>query len=146
MRWLFAHPAPVDHDRVVAAIAAAETRTSGRIRVLLARHRAPHPIAAAQKHFRKLSIAQLPQHNGVLIFVAPRSRTFAVIGDRGVHEKCGEGFWQEMAAAMTGYFKKGDFTEGLLHGVERAGALLAEHFPPEGAGGGPAAGSLEEVD
>jgi len=146
MRWLFAHPAPVDHDRVVAAIGAAEARTSGRIRVLLARHRAPRPVAAARKHFRKLSIAQLPQHNGVLIFVAPRSRTFAVIGDKGVHEQCGEAFWTELAAAMTGYFKKGDFTAGLVHGIERAGAALAAHFPPEGPGGGSAAGNVEEVD
>ncbi|HVW21408.1 MAG TPA: TPM domain-containing protein [Opitutaceae bacterium] len=146
MRWLFAHPAPVDQGRIVAAIAAAEARTSGRIRVLLARHRAPHPVAAAQKHFGKLAIAGLPQRNGVLIFVAPRSRTFAVVGDRGVHEKCGEAFWRELASAMRGYFQKDDFTEGLLHGIERAGQLLAEHFPPEAAGGGPAAGSLEEVD
>ncbi|HEX3729411.1 MAG TPA: TPM domain-containing protein [Opitutaceae bacterium] len=146
MRWLFAHPAPVDHGRVVAAIAAAESRTSGKIRVLLARHRAPRPIAAARKHFTKLSIAHLPERNGVLIFVAPRSRTFAVIGDRGVHEKCGEGFWTELAAAMTGYFKRGDFTEGLVHGIERAGAALAAHFPPEGPGGGSAPDGVEEVD
>jgi uncharacterized membrane protein len=30
---------------------------------------------------------------------------------------------------MTGHFKRGEFTAGLLHGVARAGALLAEHFP-----------------
>jgi uncharacterized membrane protein len=31
---------------------------------------------------------------------------------------------------MEGYFKRGDFTGGLVHGIARAGALLAAHFPP----------------
>lgn len=146
MRWLFSSPLPVDHDRVNAAIVAAEGRTSGRIRVLIARHRAPQPVAAAQKHFPRLGIARLPERNGVLLFVAPRSRTFAVIGDQGVHEKCGDAFWSELAAAMTGYFKKGDFTEGLVHGIERAGALLAGHFPPESGPAGPPTDGVEEVD
>ena len=145
MRWIFANPLDVDHDRVNAAIVAAEARTSGRIRVLVARHRAPHAVAAAQRHFQRLGIAQLPKRSGVLIFVAPRSRTFAVIGDQGVHEKCGDAFWRELAAAMTIYFKKGDFTAGLVHGIERAGALLAEHFP---ADAGPSAppDAVEDVD
>lgn len=146
MRWLFAHPAPVDHDRIVAAIAAAEARTSGRIRVLMARHRAPRPMASARKHFAKLSIASLPQRNGVLIFVAPRSRTFALIGDQGVHEKCGEAFWKDLSAAMAGYFRKGEYTEGLVHGIERAGALLAEHFPAGDPPASPEAGTVEDVD
>ncbi len=146
MRWLFSSPLPVDHARVNAAIVAAEGRTSGRIRVLIARHRAPHPVAAAQRHFQRLGIAQLPARNGVLLFVAPRSRTFAVIGDTGVHEKCGDAFWRELAAAMTGYFKESEFTDGLVHGIERAGVLLAEHFPPESGPAGPATDAVEEVD
>ena len=146
MRWLFTSPLPIDHDRVNAAIVAAEARTSGRIRVLVARHRAPRPVTAAEHHFQRLSIAQLPQRSGVLIFVAPRSRTFAVIGDQGVHEKCGEGFWRELAGAMTTYFKKGDFTDGLVHGIERAGALLAEHFPAEAGPAGASPDTVEEVD
>jgi uncharacterized membrane protein len=146
MRWLFSSPLPVDHDRVNAAIVAAEAGTSGRIRVLLARHRAPQPVAAAQRHFQRLGIAQLPERNGVLIFVAPRSRTFAVIGDQGVHEKCGKSFWTELAAAMTVYFKKGDFTDGLVHGIERAGVLLAEHFPAQPGPVVPPTDAVEDVD
>ncbi len=146
MRWLFSSPIDLDHARVTAAIVAAEAQTSGRVRVLVARHRAPRPIAAAQAHFPKLSIATLPQRNGVLIFVSPRSRTFAIIGDRGVHEQCGEAFWTELAAAMTGYFKQGRFTDGLVHGIERAGALLAAHFPPGSDAGLPPTDAVEDVD
>ena len=57
-----------------------------------------------QREFVRLGMADSPQHNGVLIFVAPRSHKFAVIGDKAVHEKCGDEFWQKLAEAMGGYF------------------------------------------
>jgi uncharacterized membrane protein len=126
---LFYSQPEIDHARVTAAIAAAERRTSGEIRVLLARTKAPDPVAAARRQFERLGMTGTAERNGVLIFLAPRSRTFAVIGDTGVHEKCGDGFWRELAAAMGGHFRRGDFTTGLVGGIERAGALLAEHFP-----------------
>lgn len=126
----FFSPTPrIDHDRVVAAIGAAEAKTSGEIRVLLARHKAADPVAAAQRHFERLGMTQTAARNGVLIFLAPRSRTFAVIGDTAIHEKCGAAFWTELAAAMTEHFKRGDFTAGLEHGIATAGTLLAQHFP-----------------
>jgi uncharacterized membrane protein len=46
-----------------------------------------------------------------------------------VHDKCGDPFWRLLTAAMALHFKRGEFTEGLVHGIEKAGALLAEHFP-----------------
>lgn len=120
---------PIDQQRVVAAIAAAEQRTSGEIRVLLARQPAPDAIAAAQRHFDRLGMRRTAARNGVLIFIAPASRTFAVIGDTGVHEKCGDAFWRELATAMTDRFRRGEFTDGLILGIDRAAALLAAHFP-----------------
>jgi uncharacterized membrane protein len=128
MHWRL-HMPSIDHDRVVGAIAAAEAKTSGEIRVLVARHKAPDAVAAAQEYFNKLGMANSPRRNGVLIFVAPLSRTFAVIGDSGVHEKCGDAFWSQLAEAMASRFRERDFTGGLVHGIERAGVLLAAHFP-----------------
>jgi len=128
MNWFTTTPS-IDHARVVAAIGAAELRTSGEIRVLLAKQKAADPVAAAKAHFERLGMTRTAARNGVLIFLAPLSRNFAVIGDAGVHEKCGEAFWTELATAMTAHFKRGEFTGGLVHGIERAGALLAEHFP-----------------
>jgi uncharacterized membrane protein len=146
MRWLFSSPASVDHDRILAALRAAERSTSGKIRVVLARHRTRDPLGSAQRHFSRLGMAAEPEHNGVLIFVAARSRAFAIVGDRGIHEKCGDSFWRELTAAMETYFKRGDFTGGLVHGIERAGELLAEHFPAGGERSGPEPGDVQEVD
>jgi uncharacterized membrane protein len=125
----FSSEPSIDHDRVVAAIAAAELKTSGEIRVLIARQRAEDPMAAATAHFERLGMTATAERSGVLIFLAPKSHTFAVIGDRGVHEKCGDSVWKLLAAAMELHFKRGEFTAGLEHGIEKAGALLAEYFP-----------------
>jgi uncharacterized membrane protein len=145
MHWRLFMP-KIDHERVLAAVRAAEAKTSGEIRVLVARHKAPEPVPAAQDYFNKLGMAQSPHRNGVLIFLAPLSRRFAVIGDSGVHEKCGDAFWNELAEAMGARFRKGEFTEGLVHGIERAGDLLAKHFP-RSAGDAPARGAkASEVD
>jgi uncharacterized membrane protein len=128
MNWPFSIPR-IAHKRVVAAIQAAEAGTSGEIRVVVARHKAADPKAAAQGYFNRFGMAKSPHRNGILIFVAPRSRNFAVIGDSGVHEKCGDAFWDGLAAAMTDRFRRGEFTDGLIHGIERAGELLAKTFP-----------------
>jgi uncharacterized membrane protein len=117
------------HDSVVDAIHQAEQTTTGEIRVIVSHKHVETPVPEAQKEFVRLGMNRSPGRNAVLIFVAPRSHTFAVIGDKAVHEKCGDEFWQKLAAAMTGYFRKSEFTEGIVHGVKKAGELLAEHFP-----------------
>ena len=117
------------HDNIVAAIRDAEQKTSGRIHVSISPHHIDDPVVAAQVEFMRLGMNQSPERNGVLIFVAPHSQKFAVIGDEGVHAKCGDEFWRKLADAMTGYFRKSEFTPGIIHGVQKAGALLAEHFP-----------------
>jgi uncharacterized membrane protein len=117
------------HDHVVAAIREAEQKTSGEIRVFISHKNIEDAVAEAQTAFMRLGMTKTRHRNGVLIFVAPQARKFAVIGDDGVHRRCGDEFWQAMAAEMTGYFKKSEFTQGILHGIRKAGELLAAHFP-----------------
>lgn len=122
-------PLEIDFDRVQTAVSAAELRTSGELRVVVSRSAAPDPVANARREFDRLGMAGTDARNGVLIFLAPRSRTFAIIGDEAIHAHCGESFWREVASAMETEFRRGDFTAGLVLGLERAGALLATHFP-----------------
>lgn len=126
---LFSPIPPIDDGAVVAAIAAAEVRTSGEIRVFISSGTTPDPVLAAEKQFERMNMTQTAARNGILIFLAPASHTFAVVGDKGVHEKCGDAFWRELAAAMNEHFKHGDFTRGLVLGIERAGVLLSDFFP-----------------
>ena len=119
----------LDHDRIVRAIAAAEGKTSGEIRVFVQRGEIADPMAAARTQFAKLGMTRTRERNGVLIFVAPRAQKFAVIGDEGVHEKCGEAFWQQLIEAMQAHFKAENFTDAVVHAIEQTGELLAQHFP-----------------
>jgi len=117
------------HDSIVAAIREAEHKTSGAIRVRISPKHIDDAVATAQAEFLRLGLNQSPERNSVLIFVAPRAHKFAVIGDEAVHAKCGDEFWRQLADAMAGYFRKSEFTPGIIHGVQKAGELLAEHFP-----------------
>ena len=119
----------IHHDTIVAAIREAELKTSGEIRVFISHKTVEDPVVAAQAEFMRMGMGRTQHRNAVLIFVAPRARKFAVIGDDGVHSKCGGAFWRELADLMTDYFRKSEFTRGIIHGVQKAGELLAEHFP-----------------
>lgn len=119
----------LDHERIVAAIREAEAHTRGEIRVHASNRAADHPQLEAARQFERLGMTATAERNGVLIYVAPRSQRFAILGDSGIHEKCGPDFWKEVAAAMEQDFREGRFTEGLLKGIAKAGDALATHFP-----------------
>jgi uncharacterized membrane protein len=114
---------------IVAAIQAAELKTSGELRVFISHKNIADPVVAAQKEFTRLGMAKTRDRNAVLIYLAPRTHKFAVIGDQGVHARCGDAFWQELALAMTAHFRANEFTAGIVQGIGRAGELLTEHFP-----------------
>jgi uncharacterized membrane protein len=118
-----------DSERIVAAIAAAERMSSGEIRVHVTRHKPEDLEGRALRRFQRLGMANTKERNGVLIYIAPRVRRFRILGDVAIHEKCGPEFWKEVAAAMEAHFRKGNFTEGVVAGIERVGEVLARHFP-----------------
>jgi uncharacterized membrane protein len=122
----------LDHDRIVAAILDAESRSKGEIRVHVTNQPTPEVEAAARAQFEKLEMTKTALRNGVLIYVAPRSQKFAVIGDAGIHERCAPTFWADIAAAMEADFRAGRFTDGIVKGVQAAGDALARYFPREG--------------
>ena len=119
----------LDLTAIEAAIAKAERETSGEIRVVILHQPVTDALAAAQTAFLRLGMEKTKERNGVLIFVAPESQNFAVVGDDGVHQKCGQTFWDELALAMSDAFKAGQYTEGLIKGIDRAANLLGQHFP-----------------
>ena len=120
----------LEHDRVVQAIRDAEAKTSGEIRVYIQRGSLKGDVlAAAQKRFHKLGLHRTHERNAVLIFVAPRAHKFAVVGDRAIHEKCGEEFWRRLVEGMRAHFKNEKFSHALVEAIEETGKVLAAHFP-----------------
>ena len=121
----------IDQGKIVVAIREAEAHTSGQIRVFVSHHKTHNALWSARQSFAKLKMNQTALHNAVLIFVAPVSHQFAVVGDTAVHAKCGEEFWDTVIVAMQPGMKQGDFTGALIHGIEKVGSILAAHFPPD---------------
>ena len=123
----------VDSGRVVAAIQAAERACSGEFRVSVAPFFWGSVDRAAARAFDQLGMAGTAGRNGVLIFLVPSRRRFAVRGDAGIHAKAGQAFWDDLAACLEAHFRRGDFTEGLVQAIGLAGERLAPLFPPGGA-------------
>jgi uncharacterized membrane protein len=120
----------LEHDRIVAAIREAESKTSGEIRVLIQRGKLKSdPLIAAQKKFHRLGMHKTRERNAVLIFVAPRVHKFAVVGDNAIHERCGEQFWQSVVDGMRVHFQNEKFNHALTEAVNEVGKVLAAHFP-----------------
>jgi uncharacterized membrane protein len=121
----------VDKERVRKAIVEAEKQTSGEICVSVARFFWGRVRPAAERAFRRLGMTNTRLRNGILFFIVPARKRFIVLGDEGIHAKVGQDFWDEIAADMTGHFRKGEFREGILAGIQAAAAGLALHFPYE---------------
>ena len=120
----------LEHDRILQAISAAESKTSGEIRVLVQRGKLnTDPLLAAQKKFHRLGMHKTRERNAVLIFVVPRAHKFAVVGDAAIHEKCGNEFWQQTVEKMRAHFQMEKFTEALVQTIEEIGSVLASYFP-----------------
>ena len=122
-----------DSDRIVSAIAEAERKSSGEIRVHVTRRIPENLEERALRRFELLGMTNTAGRNGVLVYIAPRARQFRVLGDVAIHEKCGPEFWQEVAHGIEESFRRGEFTEGVVRCVERVGEGLARHFPRHAA-------------
>ena len=127
--------AKAEQQLIVDAIAAAELQTSGEIRFHLERDvpaKAPvdgDPYLQARRIFDKLGMHQTAARNGVLVYMAVRSRKFAVVGDEELHTRVGDDFWTDVVETMAGHFAKDRFAEGIEAGVGLIGEKLREHFP-----------------
>ena len=120
----------LEHERIVQAIREAESKTSGEIRVFIQRGKlTANPLVAAQKKFHQLRMHTTRERNAVLIFVAPRAHKFAVTGDKAIHEKCGNEFWQRIVDGMRAHFENEKFSHALVEAIREIGKLLTAHFP-----------------
>src|ERR1700692_1452657 len=85
-----------EQAQIVAAIASSEKQTSGEIRVYVESHcRFVDPLDRAAETFYGLKMEKTEAHNAVLVYVATKDRQLALYGDKGIHEKVGDKFWNE---------------------------------------------------
>src|SRR6188508_3243709 len=119
----------LDEQRILDAIRGAEKMTSGEIRVYISHKERHDALAFAKRRFRELGMMKTRERNAVLIYIVPRTQQFAVVGDTGIHQKCGNEFWQKIASGMSQRMKENRFTDAIVSAIEEAGSALQSHFP-----------------
>lgn len=120
-----------EKERIVQAIHEAERQTSGEIRVYLESQAKGHLMERAKKIFEKLGMTKTRHQNGVLIYFSLLGHSFAVLGDRGIHEKVGDNFWKEIVSVMEESFSREEFASGIIQAIRKAGEKLKKYFPHE---------------
>ena len=120
---------PAQEEAVVAAIKQAEKNTSGEIRVHIENHAEKPPLERAQEVFAVLGMQATTARNGVLFYVGVADRTFAIAGDAGIDSVVESDFWDTTKDIVLSHFKEGNFTDGLVAGILRAGERLKQYFP-----------------
>ncbi|TFV95810.1 TPM domain-containing protein [Algoriphagus kandeliae] len=121
-----------DREQIIQAIVGAEKVTSGEIQVHIENHCRIEVLDRAAEVFETLKMYQTKDRNGVLFYLAVEDHKFAVLGDAGINQVVPVDFWEQIKNRMAELFSKGQFTQGLIEGIESAGKALSEHFPHQG--------------
>ncbi len=118
-----------EEREVVEAIRIAEKNTSGEIRVHIEKETSIAPIERAVEVFHQLKMDTTQERNGVIIYIAAKSKQFAIYGDKGINDKVNDDFWNSTKDIMLQYFKNGENKLALIKGIEKAGEQLKKYFP-----------------
>jgi uncharacterized membrane protein len=118
-----------EEQEIVEAIRVGEKNTSGEIRVHIEKTTALDPYDRALEVFNELKMDETQLKNGVLIYLAVTDRTFVICGDQGINDIVTNTFWDRTKDIMVAHFKNGNFKQGLIDGILRAGEELKKHFP-----------------
>ena len=119
-----------EEEEVVEAIRVAEKSTSGEIRVHIEKTHGDQDIfERAMEVFHLLKMDNTKLDNGVLIYVAVEDRDFVIYGDKGINDVVPADFWESTKDAIVAEFKAGNFKQGLIDGILKAGEQLQTHFP-----------------
>jgi len=81
--------------------------------------------------FLDRGLANLPNRNGVLLFVALAERRVEIVADHGVDALVGTSEWQRIADAFAAAARSGKIAAALEAAIRDLGAVLARHFPAQ---------------
>lgn len=118
-----------EQEQIIEAIADAELKTSGEIRLHVENLCIGNEIRRAETIFLKLNMHLTKEKNGILIYIATWSRKIAVVGDQGIHQKLGDVFWKELVEKLVSNFKADRKAESLCESILKCGEELGKYFP-----------------
>ena len=88
---------------------------------------------AALEQFVVRGISRTKNRTGVLIFVSLAEHYARIIADEGIAAKVHNSEWQAAIDALTAHMRDGRIAAGFTAAIERCGAVLATHAPPDGS-------------
>ena len=118
-----------EEQAIVEAIRVAEKNTSGEIRVHIEKTTSIDSFERAMEVFHLLKMDETQLKNGVLLYVAVKDKHFVICGDKGINDVVPSDFWDTTKDVMASHFKNGDFKQGLVDGITKAGEQLQKYFP-----------------
>jgi uncharacterized membrane protein len=118
-----------EEQEIITAIRVAEKNTSGEIRVHIEASSEKDHYERALEVFHLLKMHNTKDANAVLIYVAVKDKKFVIYGDKGINKVVPKDFWNTTKDVMQNHFKKGDFKQGIVDGILKAGEELQDHFP-----------------
>ncbi|MGA7180602.1 MAG: TPM domain-containing protein [Thiobacillaceae bacterium] len=144
-KHLFSHPWQLSSafpratlDAIESAIKTSETRHRGELRFVIETALPVHRVARghtshqqAIEVFSQLKVWDTEENIGVLIYVLLAEHKLEILADRGLMHKVDQHEWDAIAQTMQTAYRKGEFLEGSLAGIEAITRLLERHFPPE---------------
>ena len=128
-KWVRALFSDDDLAAIARAVAEAEAHTSAEVRVHLDHSCEGDALQQAIKVFERLGMHRTAARNGVLVYISVTDRKLAVIGDKGIHERVGEAYWQGLVAAVRERLRQQQSRDGLVFALAEVGRELSRHFP-----------------
>jgi putative membrane protein len=99
----------------------------------------PRPVRQARAHraaieqFFLRHVSHTQNRSGVLIFVSLAERYARIVADEGIAAKVPNAEWQAAIDALVAHMRDGRIAAGFIAAIERCGAVLAMHAPPDGS-------------
>jgi putative membrane protein len=99
----------------------------------------PRPAQRARAHRAALEqfvvrrVAHTKNRCGILIFVSLAEHYARIIADDGIAQKVPSAEWQAAIEVLASHMRSGDIAAGFTAAIERCGAVLAAHAPPDGS-------------
>ena len=132
--------APATLQAIEQAIQSSEKQHSGEIRFAVEGGLDGMRLAKSQtareraiEVFSQLGVWDTERNNGVLIYVLLADRAVEIVADRGIDAKAGSASWDAICKDMQTEFSKAAFQTGAVNGIAAVAAVIATHFPPDGA-------------
>jgi uncharacterized membrane protein len=128
-------------DLIEQAIKVGEATHSGQVRFVVEGALDGKPLFEGQPAreraldiFSHLRIWDTAHNNGVLIYLLLADRDVEIVADRGIDAKVGRAGWEKICKAMEADFRNGNFSGGVIKGIQAVSQQLAAYYPKQGTG------------